>query len=596
MRFPRAHALPSFSAFALSALFAAALFVPALQASDTKKAAAPAPKAAPKAAAPAAKPGAAAGARTTGATTTSHTTTASATHPTTTTAHTTTTTTTRTTTSTTGARPGAAGAAGHPGAPTAGGAHGGVAGVHSGNLAHAGPTGSRDRVGANGSAVRVRANGRPSDFHDSRRGMDVHHNLAGGRRVDVVHGDAHYHYERGRAGYIGHPYRYGGRDYYRRSYYDHGRAYDRFYNHYAYGGVNLDVYAPARFYGVGFYGWAYNPWVSPVPYAWGFAAAPWFGFYGAYWTPYPVYAGPNLWLTDYLISTTLAAAYEAHQAAAAQAASDAAVAGNAPPAPLTPETKALIANEVKGQIALENAEAQATAQGQQPEAASSSIQRILSDGQPHVFVAGKEVDVIDANGQECAVTDGDVLQLTAAPAAGANTASLTVLSSKGGIECANRASVTVAFEDLQEMQNHMRETLDAGLQELQSKQGKGGLPAAPQSATAPPVASPIAANAPPPDPNGAAELQQQAQDSEKSEQQVLADTATASGPSDVAAASVPPPPSAAPPVTISLGQTPDQVVGLIGQPSRILNLGNKTVYVYKDMKVTFKLGVVTNIE
>jgi hypothetical protein len=444
----------------------------------------------------------------------------------------------------------------------------------------------------------MRANGRPSDFHDARRGMDVHHNLGGGRRVDVVRGDAHYHYERGRAGYIGHPYRYGGRDYYRRSYYYHGRAYDRFYNHYYYGGVYLDVYAPARFYGVGFYGWAYNPWVAPVPYAWGFAAAPWYGFYGAYWTPYPVYAAPSLWLTDYLISTTLAAAYEAHQAAAAQSAADAAVAGNAPPAPLTPETKALIANEVKGQIALENAEAHATAQGQQPDAASSSIQRILTDGQPHVFVADKEVDVTDAgSGQECAVTDGDVLQLVTPPPDGSNTASLVVLSSKGGIECRSQQNVTVAFEDLQEMHNHMRETLDQGLQELQSKQGQGGLPAAPQSATAPPVTSPIAQNAPPPDPAGAQELQQQAQDSEKSEQQVLADTssAPASGPSDVASAAAPPA-SAAPPVTISLGQTPDEVVNLIGQPGRILNLGNKTVYVYKDMKITFKLGVVTNIE
>jgi hypothetical protein len=31
--------------------------------------------------------------------------------------------------------------------------------------------------------------------------------------------------------------------------------------------------------------------------------------------------------------------------------------------------------------------------------------------------------------------------------------------------------------DLQEMQNHMRETIDQGLQDLQAKQGKGGLPA-----------------------------------------------------------------------------------------------------------------------
>jgi hypothetical protein len=106
-----------------------------------------------------------------------------------------------------------------------------------------------------------------------------------------------------------------GHDYYRRSYYFNGHAYDRFYNHYAYRGIYLDVYAPAHYYGVGFYGWAYHPWARPVPYTWGFVAAPWHRHYGAYFAPYPVYDRPSLWLTDYLISTSLAAAYEAHAAA-----------------------------------------------------------------------------------------------------------------------------------------------------------------------------------------------------------------------------------------------------------------------------------------
>jgi len=541
----------------------------------------------------------------TGATTTTTT----ATHPgttTTTTTHpgTTTTTGTHTTTTTTAGThtttPAAGTAHATPGGG-AGGLHGatsgatpghpapathGVAGVNHGNLAHAGPKGSIDRVGPHGEAVRMRANGRPSDVH--RAGMDIHHNLAGGRRVEMERADhSRLYYERGRPGYIAHPYSFHGHDYYRRSYYYNGRAYDRFYNHYGYRGIYLDVYAPARFYGIGFYGWAYNPWVTPVPYAWGFAAAPWYGYYGAYFTPYPVYASPSLWLTDYLISASLQTAYDAHLAAQEQAE----MAGTAPPAPLTPETKQYIADEVRRQVALENAEAQANGRGADNDAASSSIARILTDGQPHVFVAGKEVDVVDAAGQECAVTDGDVLQLKVPPGPAATTANLVVLSSKGGVECPRMDVVSVGFEDLQDMQNHMRETIDQGLQELQAKQGQGGLPAAPASASAPPVTAMVAQGAPPPDPAGAQDLAAQAQQSEKAEQDALA--ATAGGPSDSPGAPAAP---AGPPATISLGQSTDDVKGSLGQPTKIINLGAKTIYVYPDMKVTFNNGKVSDVE
>lgn len=50
------------------------------------------------------------------------------------------------------------------------------------------------------------------------------------------------------------------------------------------------------------------------------------------------------------------------------------------------------------------------------------------------------------------------------------------------------------------MQNHMRETIDRGMAELQKKQGTNGIPAAPKDATAAPVESPLAAIAPPPPP------------------------------------------------------------------------------------------------
>jgi hypothetical protein len=57
----------------------------------------------------------------------------------------------------------------------------------------------------------------------------------------------------------------------------------------------------------------------------------------------------------------------------------------------------------------------------------------------------------------------------------------------------------------------------------------------------------------------------------------------------------PPPPDAAPP-TIAVGQTKDQVSAAFGQPARMAKLGAKEIYYYKDMKVTFTNGKVSNVE
>jgi hypothetical protein len=58
----------------------------------------------------------------------------------------------------------------------------------------------------------------------------------------------------------------------------------------------------------------------------------------------------------------------------------------------------------------------------------------------------------------------------------------------------------------------------------------------------------------------------------------------------------PPPPDAAPPKSIAIGQTPDQVVSVLGQPQKIVKLGTKEVYYYKDMKVTFVSGKMTDAQ
>jgi len=445
----------------------------------------------------------------------------------------------------------------------------------------AAPRGSTTVQTRSGATVTKRADGHVATVHDTKRGMEVHRNLSGNRRVVVERSDhSRIVAERGGRGYVQRPYMFHGHEYARRSYYYNGRYYNRYYGRYYYHGAWMNPYYPGYYYGPAFYGWAYNPWAVPIAYGWGWGGNPWYGYYGAYFTPYPVYASPALWLTDYFIAASLQAAYQAQVAQAAAMSN---------PAPLTPETKQLIADEVRSQIALENAESKTAGQGAEPDAASSSIQRALTDGKQHVFVAGHDLDVVDAGGNECALSEGDAVQLTGQTAPDAQAATLAVLASKGGKECPRGDTVQVALTDLQDMQNHMRETIDAGMQELQKKQGQGGLPAAPAAARVAPVESAMASAAPPPPPESEvkAEINQQSQEADKVEAEA---GGAASGPGPNAGE------PAAPPVSIDMGQTVDQVVASLGQPVRKATVGAKTIYFYKDMKVTFTGGKVSDVQ
>jgi hypothetical protein len=140
-------------------------------------------------------------------------------------------------------------------------------------------------------------------------------------------------------------------------------------------------------------------------------------------------------------------------------------------------------------------------------------------------VVGSALDVVDSNQAECALSDGDALALMSSPPPDATAADLVVLASKGGNECQKSSTVTVQVTDLQEMQNHMRELIDQGLQELQNKQGQGGLPQAPPAAQGPPAPAQYAEVAPPEDPNAGTEIQQQTQQADQAETDVNAEVA-----------------------------------------------------------------------
>lgn len=462
------------------------------------------------------------------------------------------------------------------------------AGGHNQAISRAAPAGSVDHATRNGSAIRTRQNGKVSDVHDARNGMDVHHGLNGNRRASMDRPDhSRIVSERGHPGFAQHPYQFRGHAFARRSYYYHGRAYDRFYHGYMYRGLYMDVYAPAFYYGPAFYGWAYNPWAAPIAFQWGWPGSFWFGYYGYYFAPEPSYPAAPLWLTDYMIASDLQQAYAARQEAGEFAGDPPPPAGG-PPA-LTPAVKYMIAGEVKNQLAVENYEAQQNAAQLDVDPGSSGIARLLGDGHPHVFVSGGSLDLVEASGQECAISSGDALQMRTPPPDGATAANLVVLSSKGGQECPMSSLVSISLGDLQEMQNHMRESIDQGLQELQAKEGKGEVPMAPPSAQSQPVPALYASAAPPPDLNVAAEIQQQAIEADQAETEV----ATAAAQESLAPVVSTP----AAPATIALGQIPDEVRAALGQPSKVADLGSGSmIYYYEGMKVIFKNGTVSSVK
>jgi hypothetical protein len=152
-------------------------------------------------------------------------------------------------------------------------------------------------------------------------------------------------------------------------------------------------------------------------------------------------------------------------------------------------------------------------------------------------------------------------------------------------------TVQVQLADLQEMQNHMRETIDQGLQDLEAKQGTDGLPPAPPAALGQPTTPEYASVAPPPDPNLGAEIQQQDAQSNQAENDINAGAYQGGG-----AENMPPPPPGGP-GPVQIGESMDQVVSTLGQPRSILNIGSKTTYGYKGgLKITFKDGYVTDVK
>ena len=385
-------------------------------------------------------------------------------------------------------------------------------------------------------AKKFDAKGRPTQLTHSSPGSHTSIQRAGNSRhiettrtvhggVEHIVGDGHGggYVQRpipGRAGYVQRTVVYG------------GRSYGVVYHNYYYGGVMIYSPVPALVFAPAYYGYLLNPWAQPIVYGpyWGWAGQPWYGYYGAVFTPYPRYYSADQWLTDYLVSTSLQQAYDA-QVAAGDAPSG-------PPPPITDEEKALIAQDIHAELARQQQQA-AQPQPQQdsgtgvvgdnsaqaPAAATNEVPEALQDHIFTVYTAPMQVEM--ASGTTCNLMAGDMLFRTGNTPNSDNTVDVQVKSGHGDAShtdlCAPEAHAKVQLADLQEMYNHKRELLAEGEQKQSDLVGKKhGLPKGPK-----PNATQVAQNKIDPDTQAAVdELKKQLQEADDTESQVASVTAT----------------------------------------------------------------------
>jgi hypothetical protein len=363
-------------------------------------------------------------------------------------------------------------------------------------------------------------------------GMTVNRGFNGHRTVVTERNGQRFVSNGRRGGYAERPYRtVGGRAYYQRTYVYGGRSYARVYGRYPYRGGYYYRYYPTSYYHPVYYGWAYNPWPVPVAYGWGWGGSPWYGYYGAYFQPYPVYPYASLWLADYLIAANLQAAYEASVESGAnvtpESLGEAAYGGGyepasdavTPSAKLTPELKQQIADEVKAEIAAEKDAASKTANTAAGGDSAADEKPAALDPSFKIFVVSTDLDVSTDDGQDCSLSIGDVIERIDADAGSDNGVHVRVRAGKAA-DCKVDSQPQVDLNDLQEMHNHFREQVDAGLENLAKNSGKNGLPKAPDTTT-------VGGQPPAPDPTAATQLQQQQKDADQAEAEAKQEAAAA---------------------------------------------------------------------
>lgn len=384
-----------------------------------------------------------------------------------------------------------------------------------------------------GGNASIRPNGQIRSV--SRNGMQINHGMHGGRTVVSVHNNVRVVNVGHGGGYVQRAYfSRGGHSYYSRTYYYHGGYRVGVYQGYYYGGRPYYGYYPAYYYGPAYYGWAYNPWASPVYYGWGWGGSPWYGYYGAYYAPYPVYPSAAFWLTDYLVAASLQAAYAAQAEANAEmvpltpdptlvASLMPLAAADAPKAALSKEVKDALSEEVKAVLTAEQADASKpkAAGGSQPAATTNAAPPAL-DPKFKTFMVSSDTSLV-ANGDECALSQGDVIERTSDTADSDGNVTVKVVASTK-TDCAIGKSGPMSTDDLQEMYNAFRDQLKDGMGELAKKNGTGGLPKSPDTKT-----TDGDVPAPPADKSAQKTLQDQQAQADQTETEVKQEAGSSSG-------------------------------------------------------------------
>lgn len=180
----------------------------------------------------------------------------------------------------------------------------------------------------------------------------VDRGLRGDRRIEMISPGRGRVVSAGREAFVERPLRPG---YVSRTYVFVGRTDVRVYRSYTYHSIQYVTYVPAVYYQPAFYVWAGQSSGTRFVYDWGWGpAAPW--FFGGYYTPDASYASPALWLTDSVLAADLRSSYDNQRYAGAQQQPADLVSSNSN-AVITPEIKTQVAEQIKQQLATEQAAA-----------------------------------------------------------------------------------------------------------------------------------------------------------------------------------------------------------------------------------------------
>jgi len=296
-------------------------------------------------------------------------------------------------------------------------------------------------------------------------------------------------------GYTSRTYVRGGRVLYARVYSQH--SFTRFGHTFSYQSV-----VPAVAFAPAYYAWAVQPWPTAVGYRWGWQKEAWYSAYGDYFTPYPSYASLDLWLTDYLISQNLRAAYQDWHAETypdtdpSDAAASPANAGSPPssateaqssdpsasdssdtfqapppdaaPPPITPEIK----EELNTQIKLQLRERQ-----KQTTEVSDSGPNALKPGHK-LFRVNAPLDVpSDTPGTVCSLTPNDYIERTGDMD---NNGTVPVEVKLSAIsDCGTGLVTRVSENDLEAMDSEQQDQLTQAMLVASKSMGPKGLPRTP---------------------------------------------------------------------------------------------------------------------